>query len=275
MCTFSQTSENPSNFCPLKRKSLDISASRSGPPRELSPDLAKLQDTFCQPRRNSRGGDDLGPVTDTAGRVQGRTVTISFRAQESLNEFSDPMSQLGVQFFYQIVGVVPPDSSYSTHDYTATDYGISSSEPFIGRYSADMCFEDDRGLGEEHDRVQLPHIDRKAHEKVDDDGDGDDDDHDDIDDAGDEEQSVLVAPLATASRSDERLRHGKGKGLTGSFMSVMSKISGSHNKRSDKAHDIPAPTQRKKGGPVDPELIPSYGGMWQVRYGVDRYISLS
>ncbi|KAI5682695.1 hypothetical protein M9H77_03923 [Catharanthus roseus] len=53
----------------------------------------------------------------------------------------------------------------------------------------------------------------------------------------------------------------------------MNKISGSRNKRPDKAHDVPAPTQRKKvkasdweqtgpteGGPVDPELIPSYGG---------------
>ncbi|KAI5658440.1 hypothetical protein M9H77_27233 [Catharanthus roseus] len=88
-----------------------------------------------------------------------------------------------------MVGVIPPNSSYSKHDYTAIDYDVSSSEPFIGRHSADMCFK------------------------------------------------------------------------------------GSCNKRLDKARDIPAPTQRKKvkasdweqtcpveGGPVDPELIPSYGG---------------
>ncbi|KAI5680276.1 hypothetical protein M9H77_01503 [Catharanthus roseus] len=56
-------------------------------------------------------------------------------------------------------------------------------------------------------------------------------------------------------------------------MSVISKISWSRNKRPDKACDVPAPTQRKRvkasdweqtgpaeGGPVDPELIPSYGG---------------
>ncbi|KAI5652332.1 hypothetical protein M9H77_29519 [Catharanthus roseus] len=56
-------------------------------------------------------------------------------------------------------------------------------------------------------------------------------------------------------------------------MLVMSKISRSCNKRPDKARDVPAPTQRKRvkasdweqtgpaeGGPVDPELIPSYSG---------------
>ncbi|KAI5682775.1 hypothetical protein M9H77_04003 [Catharanthus roseus] len=57
-------------------------------------------------------------------------------------------------------------------------------------------------------------------------------------------------------------------------MSVMSKISWSCNKRPDVAHEVSAPTQRKKkvkasnweqrgpaeGGPVDLELIPSYGG---------------
>ncbi|KAI5668573.1 hypothetical protein M9H77_18426 [Catharanthus roseus] len=122
-----------------------------------------------------------------------------------------------------MVGVVPLE----THDYTATDCGVSSSEPFIGWHSADMCFEGDRGLGEEHDRVRYLHIDREAHERVDDDdGDGDDDDHDDGEDTGYEEQPVPVAPVAPTSGSDWRPRHEKGKGLTGSFMSVISKISG-------------------------------------------------
>ncbi|KAI5650633.1 hypothetical protein M9H77_36638 [Catharanthus roseus] len=79
--------------------------------------------------------------------------------------------------------------------------------------------------------------------------------------------------MAPASGFNRRPCHGKGKGLTGSFLSVMSKISGSRNKRPDKAHDVLAPTQRKKvktsnweqtgpteGGLVDLELIPSYGG---------------
>ncbi|KAI5659563.1 hypothetical protein M9H77_28356 [Catharanthus roseus] len=111
-----------------------------------------------------RGDDDLDPVMERTGRVQGRTVTASSR-----------------------------------------DYGVSSSEPFIERHSADMFFEE-------------------AHERVNDVGDGDDHDHDDSEDAGDEEQPMPVAP---ASGSDRRPRHEKGKGLTGSFMSVMNKISGS------------------------------------------------
>ncbi|KAI5663222.1 hypothetical protein M9H77_22545 [Catharanthus roseus] len=65
------------------------------------------------------------------------------------------------------------------------------------------------------------------------------------------------------------------KGLTRSFMSVMSKITRSRNKRPNVAREVPTPTQKKKkkvkaldweqtdqteGGPVDPELIPLYGG---------------
>ncbi|KAI5654466.1 hypothetical protein M9H77_31653 [Catharanthus roseus] len=79
--------------------------------------------------------------------------------------------------------------------------------------------------------------------------------------------------MTLASGSDGRPRHGKRKGLTNSFISIMSKISRSRNKRSNKARDIPAPTQRKRvkasdweqtgpadGGSIDLELIPSYGG---------------
>ncbi|KAI5659648.1 hypothetical protein M9H77_28441 [Catharanthus roseus] len=131
-----------------------------------------------------------------------------------------------------MVGTAPQDSSYSTLDYTATTYGVSSSEPYIGRHSTDRDFEGDRGLGEEYDR------------RVDDDGDGDDDDdQDESEDVGDEKQPVPVAP---ASGSDGWPRHGKGKGLTGNFMSVMSKISGSRNKRPDVTRDVLAPTQRRK-----------------------------
>ncbi|KAI5676744.1 hypothetical protein M9H77_07694 [Catharanthus roseus] len=46
-----------------------------------------------------------------------------------------------------------------------------------------------------------------------------------------EEQPVHVALVAHSSGSDGCPRHGKGKGLTDSFMSVMSKIAGSRNKR--------------------------------------------
>ncbi|KAI5658582.1 hypothetical protein M9H77_27375 [Catharanthus roseus] len=117
------------------------------------------------------------------------------------------------------------------------------------------------------------HTLREDDQRVHDDNDDDDDDDDDSDGAGDEEEPVPVALAAPASSSDNRPRLGKGKGLTDSFMSMMSKISGSCNKRPNKARDVLAPTQRKKakssnwelrelvdGGPVDLVLIPSYGG---------------
>ncbi|KAI5653546.1 hypothetical protein M9H77_30733 [Catharanthus roseus] len=80
--------------------------------------------------------------------------------------------------------------------------------------------------------------------------------------------------MAPASGSDGRPHHGKGKSLNGCFRSVMSKFAGSRNKRPDVARDVLAPTQKRKkmkpsdweqteaakGGPVDPELILSYGG---------------
>ncbi|KAI5656731.1 hypothetical protein M9H77_25524 [Catharanthus roseus] len=70
-----------------------------------------------------------------------------------------------------------------------------------------------------------------------------------------------MALAAPANGSDGRPRHRKGKGLTCSFMSVMSKIAGSRNKRPDMAREVPALTQkRKKGGPADLELILSYSG---------------
>ncbi|KAI5649073.1 hypothetical protein M9H77_35078 [Catharanthus roseus] len=134
-------------------------------------------------------------------------------AQEPLTEFSGPVRQLGEDFFEQMVGVVQPDSSYSTHGYTARDYGILSSEPFMGRQSADLRFEGNRGFGEEPDM-----------------------------DAGDEEQPVPLAHVAPTSGSDGWPHNDKGKGLTGSFMLIMSKILGSRNKRPDKARDVPAPT---------------------------------
>ncbi|KAI5662349.1 hypothetical protein M9H77_21672 [Catharanthus roseus] len=98
------------------------------------------------------------------------------------------------------------------------DFGVSSSEPYIGRPVDRVC-EGDRGLDEEHDRVHALHIEGEA---------------DEGEDAGDEEQPVLVAH---ASGSDRHPCHGKGKGLTGSFMSMMSKISGSRNKRPNVARN--------------------------------------
>ncbi|KAI5658600.1 hypothetical protein M9H77_27393 [Catharanthus roseus] len=141
-------------------------------------------------------------------------IPYRFIVQELLKEFSCQTRQIGVEFFYQMVGAAPQDSSYSILGYTATTYGVSSSEPYIGRHSTNKGFEGDRGLGEEHDRVRSLHIEGEADERVDDDGD-------------DEEQPLPVAP---ASGFD--LVTGKGKG--------------SCNKRPDVAREVPAPTQRRK-----------------------------
>ncbi|KAI5670486.1 hypothetical protein M9H77_10850 [Catharanthus roseus] len=134
-----------------------------------------------------RGDDDLGPVTDRTSRVHGRTVTASSRAQESILEFSGQLRQIGVEFFYQMVGAAP--------------------HKFFMQHTL--------GLGEEHDRGRSPYIEGKADEGGDDGGDGSDDDQDEGEGAGDEEQPVPVAPVAYASGSDGRPRYRKGKGLIG------------------------------------------------------------
>ncbi|KAI5676972.1 hypothetical protein M9H77_07922 [Catharanthus roseus] len=165
-----------------------------------------------------------------------------------------------------MIGVVQPDSSYNTHGYIARDYGVSSFEsfePFMGRQFADLRFEGDRGLGEEPDRVRSLYIRGEEDKRADDggDGDGDDDDNDDGADVGDEEQPVPLAPAAPTSGSNGRPHHRKGKWLTGS-----------HNKRPDKARDVSAPTKEESGGPVDLELIPSYDGhvAGPIWHGQDR-----
>ncbi|KAI5668507.1 hypothetical protein M9H77_18360 [Catharanthus roseus] len=164
-----------------------------------------------------RGDADLDPVTNRTGRVEGRPVTALSRA-------------------------APQDSSCSTHGYSHAEYGVSSSDPYGNRV-----------VGEEQERVRSLHIQGEADERGDDDGDGSDDDggggdddQDDGDDDGDEEHTVFVALVVPASGSDRRPRHGKGKGLTGSFMSVMSKFVGSRNKRPEVARDVTTPTQKMK-----------------------------
>ncbi|KAI5674384.1 hypothetical protein M9H77_14748 [Catharanthus roseus] len=155
-----------------------------------------------------RGDDDLGPVIDRTGRVEGRIITASSR---------------GVRW------------RYSTSDLPVTPTPLAPG------------FHHGTGwagvVGEEQERVRSLHIQGEADERGDDDG---DDDQDKGDDDGDEEQTVYVTPVAPAGGSDWHPRHGKEKGLTGSFMSVMSKIARSRNKRPEVAHDVPAATQKRK-----------------------------
>ncbi|KAI5673548.1 hypothetical protein M9H77_13912 [Catharanthus roseus] len=237
-----------------------------------------------------RGDDDLGPVMDMTGRVEGCIVTASSRGVRGRHSTSDlpatptPLAsgfyhgtgelrsstqppafigqsgQIGVEFFDQILGTAPQDSSCSTHGYSHTEYGVSSSVPYIPRpvykvYEGDMGFEF-RGLARSK-KESDPYIlrERRMREMM------------------MMEQPVPVAPVTPACGSDSRPYHGKGKGLTGSFMSMMNKIVGSRNKRPDVVLEVPPPTQKRKkvkasyweqtgpaeGGPVDPELIPSYG----------------
>ncbi|KAI5658109.1 hypothetical protein M9H77_26902 [Catharanthus roseus] len=197
--------------------------------------------------------------------------------QEPILQFIGQPRQIGAEFFDQMFGAGPQDSSCSTYGYSHADYGISSSVPYVLRPADRVCksdigFEGDRGVGEEQDRVGSLHI--KDEVDVRGNGDGGDDDQDEGDDAIDEEQPMPVAPVGHSSGSDGRPHHGEGKWLTSSFMLVMSKIAGFRNKRPEVACEIPAPTQRRKkvkasdweqtkpaeGGLVDPEFIPSYSG---------------
>ncbi|KAI5660000.1 hypothetical protein M9H77_28793 [Catharanthus roseus] len=118
-----------------------------------------------------------------------------------------------------MLGTSPQDSSCSTHGYSHTEYGVSSYDPCVPRPADRVCeddmgFEGDRGLAKSK-KESDPYILRERRMR-----------EDEGDDAGDEEQPVFMAP---ASGSNGRPRHGKGKGLTGSFMSVMIKIAGSRS----------------------------------------------
>ncbi|KAI5667257.1 hypothetical protein M9H77_17110 [Catharanthus roseus] len=175
-------------------------------------------------------------------------------------------------------GTAPQDSSCSTHGYSHAEYGVSSSVPYVPRPADRVCegdigFKGDTGVGEEQERIGSLHIEGEAEERGDDDVDGGDDDQDEGDDAGDKEQPVPMAPVAHASGSDKHPRHGKGKGLTGSFIpDVAREVSALTQKRKKvKASDWEQ-TGPTEGGPVDPKLIPSYGGyiVGPIWYGQDR-----
>ncbi|KAI5650559.1 hypothetical protein M9H77_36564 [Catharanthus roseus] len=210
-------------------------------------------------RPSGRKGDaDLGPVTDRTGRVEGRPMTASSRGVRGRHSTSD-------------IPVTPTPLAPGFHHGTGEAGCLDRPSGFFLQHT-----RGDRVFGEEQERVRILHIQGESDERGDDDGgdgeggdgDGDDgdDDHDDGDDDGDEEQPVYVAPVAPASGSDGRPRHGKGKGLTCSLMLVMSKFARSRNKRRN--------TEAVEGGPVDPELIHHMVDMWQVGYCVDRYLSL-
>ncbi|KAI5678042.1 hypothetical protein M9H77_08992 [Catharanthus roseus] len=188
-----------------------------------------------------RGDDDLGPVTDrTGGDIVLLTSLLLLpllhlvSIMPYLLDFNLPSNSICLTHLC-------PISHIDLHIYLHT----SQTQYIIHTYMliplCDLAY-----------RIDMPprslywSLGGEADERVDDDGDGGDDDQDEGDDDGDEEQTVYVAPVAPASGSDGRPRHRKRKGLTGSFISVMSKIARSRNKRPEVAHDVLAPTQKRK-----------------------------
>ncbi|KAI5657677.1 hypothetical protein M9H77_26470 [Catharanthus roseus] len=175
-----------------------------------------------------RGDDDLGPVTDRTGRVQGRTITASSKGVRGRHSTSDlsctksstqppsvpfrsrpphPLHLSHTHVLYEAYGSAYPHSKPPPTVYNSY-LAVPTIRPHIPyRSSAQESLTEFSG----------PARQLGSHERVDDedDGDGDNDDHDDSGDTEDEEYG-----------SDGQLCYGKGKGLTGSFMSVMSKISG-------------------------------------------------
>ncbi|KAI5661953.1 hypothetical protein M9H77_21276 [Catharanthus roseus] len=170
-----------------------------------------------------RSDNDLGPMTNRTGRVEGRAVTASSRGvggrhntsdipstsapigpnptqyfsktQIPLNEVSSPGLQLSAQFFKQLARSVPVDSSYSSADYRATDCDNPSSDSGLGRDSctsrseetvrvSSLCIHSVEDDGDERE-------DDGGHDDDDDDDgdndDNDDDDDDDVDDDDDDE----------------------------------------------------------------------------------------
>ncbi|KAI5678281.1 hypothetical protein M9H77_09231 [Catharanthus roseus] len=166
-----------------------------------------------------------------------------------------------------------------------------------GRIEGRTVTASSRGVRERHSTSDIPstsapmapvsslriHSSEGNEDEREDDGGHDDDD--DSDDDGDDHEPV---PVVDASSSSHRPAPGKGKGLTGSFMSVMSKIAGSRQKRPEKSRPPTNPTQRKKSkndgweqtcpthdGPQDPVIVPSYSGhVAGILKSKSRYVSL-
>ncbi|KAI5680107.1 hypothetical protein M9H77_01334 [Catharanthus roseus] len=195
-----------------------------------------------------RGDDDLGPVTDSTGRVEGRTVTASSRSVRGRHSTSDlpaTPTHLAPVFHH---GTGKPESSAQPPTipfrsrpplqphlfHTPVPYEpYGSAQPSSHPTDTDSsCSTHGYSHAEYGVASSVPYVPRPA------------------------------------DRVCEE------KELTGSFMSVMSKIAGSCNKRPKVAREVSASTQKRKkvkpsdweqtepaeGGPVDPELIPSYGG---------------
>ncbi|KAI5671861.1 hypothetical protein M9H77_12225 [Catharanthus roseus] len=125
-------------------------------------------------------------------RMLGLDLTQHFsRTQIPLNDVSGPGLQLGAQFFEQLAGSVPVDSSYSGAEYGATPRGISSSDAGLGRDSGTSRSEEAGRVG--YLRIHSSEDNEDKRE--------DDDDYDNSDDDDDDHEPV---PVVEASSSGHR-----------------------------------------------------------------------
>ncbi|KAI5653569.1 hypothetical protein M9H77_30756 [Catharanthus roseus] len=166
-------------------------------------------------------------TADRTGRIEGRTVTTSSCSVKGRPSTSDILSTPG------------PFRPCIYADYGATNYGNPSSDARLGR-DFGTSGDGDRTRSKEHVMVGSLCIEGGENDEDEPEDDGGDDD-DDGDDHGDDDDDESV-PVAHASSFGYRPAPGKGKGLTGSFMSVMSKIAGSRQKRPKKSCPTTNPT---------------------------------
>ncbi|KAI5661507.1 hypothetical protein M9H77_20830 [Catharanthus roseus] len=193
------------------------------------------------------------------------------RTHIPLNEVSGPGLQLGAQFFKQLVGSVPVDSSYSGDEYGATACGNSSSDVGLVR---------DSGTSRSEEAVKVGslciHSSEGNEDEREDDGGHDDDD--DSDDDGDDHETV---PVVEASSSGHRLAPGKGKGLTGSFIPKKSRPPTNPMQRKKSKNDGWEQTGPADGVPQDSVIVPSYSGhvagcIWRgILKSRSHYVSLT
>ncbi|KAI5649387.1 hypothetical protein M9H77_35392 [Catharanthus roseus] len=177
-----------------------------------------------------RGDADLGPVTDKTGRVEGHPVTTSSRGVRGRHSTSDlPVTPtpLAPGFHY---GTCKPGSSTQP-----------SVVPFRSRLPLQPHLSHTPVPYEPYGSAHPPsHPTNTVYDPY------------------------LHAPTVVRTRIPYR----------SAIKESILEFRGSHNKRPEVARDIPALTQKRKkvkasdweqteaakGGPVDPELIPSYGG---------------
>ncbi|KAI5673535.1 hypothetical protein M9H77_13899 [Catharanthus roseus] len=195
-----------------------------------------------------REGDDLGPVMDRTGRVEGRTFTTSSRDARGRHGTSDH----------------PANPTHFAHG-----FHHGTGEPRSSAQPPPIPFRSRPPLQPHQSHNPMPYEPYGSAQPS---------SHpiDTLRQIGAElfDQMFGAAPQDSSCSTHGYSHAEYGKGLTGSFMSVMSKFIGSRNKRPEVAYEVPALTQKRKkvkpsnweqtepaeGGPVNPKLIPSYGG---------------